>query len=222
MRTFICLLLLLAGVTSSLFAEEQMWNALTKQQQAQLLAGKQVQIEEEFPDKPWPRYTIYHLVTGKPAEVTAIFWDSELDPKYIPNCSSVHITSRPSSWIHEGEYTLKMPLFLPDEVYISRNELKKLSANSYEISWKVMRSRYTKSCSGSLRIEEHEGKTLLRYSNLVVPGSRIAGLLRSTAGSQVVSSVEALVHQVATELEKTPRLLEQQLHELEHSLEGDK
>jgi hypothetical protein len=115
-----------------------------------------------------------------------------------------------------------MPLFLPDEVYISRNELKKLSANSYEISWKVMRSRYTKSCSGSLRIEEHDGKTLLRYSNLVVPGSRIAGLLRSTAGSQVVSSVEALVHQVATELEKTPRLLEHQLLELEHSLEGDK
>jgi len=221
-RPLLCLLLLLAGGTASLCAEEQMWSALTKQQQEQLLAGKQVVIEEEIPDKPWPRFTIYHLVKGTPAEVAAIFWDCELDSKYIPNCLSVQIISRPTPRIHEGEYTLKMPLFLPDEVYVSRNELKRHSAGLYEISWKVVRSRYTKSCSGSLRIEEHDGKSLLCYNNLVVPGSRIAGLLRASAGSQVIASVQALVGQVTSEVEKAPRLLEQQLKVLEHSLEEAK
>ena len=222
MRPLFCFLLLLAGATASLSAEEQTWSALTKQQKEQLLSGKQVVVEEDIPGKPWPRFTIYHLVKAKQSEVAAIFWDCELDPKYIPNCLSVRIVSQPSLWINEGEYTLKMPLFLPDEVYVSRNELKKLSPNSYEISWKVIKSRYTESCSGSLRIEEHDGMTLLRYSNLVVPGSRIAGLLRSTAGTQVIASVHALVRQVNSEVERAPRLLEQQLQALEHSLESPK
>jgi hypothetical protein len=215
-------LLLLAGATVSLSAEESMWSALTQQQHAQLLAGKQVVLEEEISGKPWPRFTIYHLVKGTPADVAAIFWDCELDPKYIPDCLSVRIISRSAPWIHDGEYTLKMPLFLPDEVYVSRNELKRHSATSYEISWKVLRSRYSESCSGSLRMQEHDGKTLLCYSNLVVPGSRIARLLRSTAGNQVVSSVQALVRQIASEIEMRPQLLEQQLHSLEHALETAK
>ncbi|MEI6376659.1 MAG: hypothetical protein WCO97_05645 [bacterium] len=222
-RSFAGFLLLLAGASASLSAEESMWSALTQQQHAQLLAGNQVEMEEEISGKPWPRFTIYHLVKGTPVDVAAIFWDCELDPKYIPNCLSVRIISRPASWIHDGEYTLKMPLFLPDEVYVSRNELKRHSANSYEISWKVLHSRYSESCSGSLRMEEHDGKTLLCYSNLVVPGSRrLAGLLRSTAGSQVVSSVQALVRQIDSEIEMRSQLLEQQLHSLEHALETAK
>ena len=71
-------------------------------------------------------------------------------------------------------------------------------------------------------MQEHDGKTLLCYSNLVVPGSRIARLLRSTAGNQVVSSVQALVRQIASEIEMRPQLLEQQLHSLEHALETAK
>lgn len=218
-RSLVCFLILMAGAMASLSAQEKMWSALTKQQQEQLILGKQVVIEEEIPGKPWPRFTIYHLVKAKPAEVAAIFWDCELDSKYIPNCLSVSIVSRPTPWINDGEYTLKMPLFLPDEIYVSRNELKKLSAASYEISWKVIKSRYTESCSGALRLEEHDGMTLLRYSNLVVPGSRIAGLLRSTAGSQVIASVQALVRQVDSEVAKESRLLEQELKTLERSLE---
>jgi hypothetical protein len=221
-RSLAVFLLLLAGAVASLSAEESMWSALTQQQHAQLLAGKQVVLEEEISGKPWPRFTIYHLVKGTPADVAAIFWDCELDPKYIPDCLSVRIISRSAPWIHDGEYTLKMPLFLPDEVYVSRNELKRHSATSYEISWKVLRSRYSESCSGSLRMQEHDGKTLLCYSNLIVPGSRIARLLRSTAGNQVVSSVQALVRQIASEIEMRPQLLEQQLHSLEHALETAK
>jgi Polyketide cyclase / dehydrase and lipid transport len=222
-RVIIIALLVILGTRASLDAAEAgtIWNALSSRQHAQLAAGKPLVIEEIAPDLPWPRFIIYHLVNAPASKVAAVFWDSELDPKYVPNCLSVSIVSRPRPWIHEAQYTLKMPLFLPDEVYVSRNELSRPSPETYEIRWKVLESRYTKSCSGNLRIEphgEHGEKSLLRYTNLVEPGSRIAGLMRSKAGAQVIESVQALVHQVDQEMAGSPSLIEMQLEVLEKAL----
>lgn len=207
--------LVLCGVSNSSAQEQSLWSGLTVSQQEKLLSGKALELEEDVPDSAWPRFTIYHLVQGKPDDVAAVFWNCELAPAYIPNCTSVRILGHPSASVHEAEYTLKMPFFLPDEVYVSRNTLHKIGPSEYEISWKVLSSRYTKSCSGKILIQGHDDKTLLRYSNLVVPGGRFAGLLRSTAGNQVIDSVHALVHQVEFELSSDRGLLDHQLHELE-------
>lgn len=217
LRLLAILLLTLCGTSAACFAEGTLWNELTPQQQDQLRAGNAVEIEENIPESAWPRFTIYYLVQGSPAAVAAVFWNCELAPTYVPNCSSVRILSHPSESINEAEYTLKMPFFLPDEVYISRNELSRHSPSSYEISWKTLKSRYTKACFGNLRIEEYGDKALLRYSNLVIPGSKFARLLRGSAGNQVSASMHAIVGQVALEFAKDPKLLEQQLQELEHS-----
>jgi hypothetical protein len=211
-------LLIFCGIRPALSLENSLWSELTQSQKEQLVSGGSLKLEEDVPDSAWPRFRIYHLVNGKPSDVAAVFWNCELDPAYIPNCTSVRILSRPSPSIHEAEYTLKMPFFLPDEVYVSRNSLREISPSDYEISWKVLSSRYTKSCTGNLRMEQYGNRTLIRYTNLVVPGSRIARLLRASAGNQVVDSVHALVHQVGSELSNDGRLLEQQLGELEKSL----
>ena len=199
-------LLLLVGATASLSAEELLWSALTKRQQAELLEGKAVEVEEIVPESAWPRFIIYQMVNSSPADVAAVFWNCDRAPDYIPNCLSVRIIHQPHPWIIEAEYTLGMPFFLSDEVYVSRNELRRHSASEYEISWNLL-------------VQEHQGKTLLRYTNLVVPGSRIAGLLRATASSHVLESVQALVKRVVWELEKSPSLLQKQLGTLEHDLE---
>ena len=220
-RAFLPLLLILCSVVGALAEstqEQSLWKELTLAQQEQLLSGRAVKLQEDVPESAWPRFTIYHLVRGKPSDVAAVFWNCELDPVYIPNCTSVRILSRPSPSIHEAEYTLKMPFFLPDEVYISRNSLTEISKSDYEITWKVLSSRYTKSCSGNLRMEQHGNDTLIRYTNLVIPGSRIAGLLRATAGNQVVDSVHALAHQVGKELSDDRNLLEHQIRELEKAI----
>jgi len=211
--------LLALCILSSAFANESpLWNGLSSDQQQQLLSGKVVEINTDVAGSVWPRFTIYRLVKSPPATVAAVFWDCQLDPSYIPNCSSVRILSHPCASSIIARYTIKMPFFLPDEVYEARNKLRQRSPTGYEITWKVQESRYTKGCCGSLIIENHEGHALLCYSNLVIPGSRFAGLLRSSAGSQVLDSVNALVEQIRLEVAKNPGLLEQQLKALEHSL----
>jgi hypothetical protein len=222
MRSLIFPLCVIFLMLMPLLAEDgSMWKALTQQQQEQLTAGNHVVLEEEVPDNPWPRFVIYHLVNSSPEQVAAVFWDCELDPKYVPNCLTVELKVRPKSWIHEAEYTLSMPLMLPNEVYTSRNELKSPSPNNYEISWKVLQARYIKGSEGNLRIEPHGDKgdkCLLCYSNLVMPGGQIAALLRGKARNEVIESVGALVHQVEHEIQNSPQLIQNQQTELEKSL----
>jgi len=66
-------------------------------------------------------------------------------------------------------------------------------------------------------VEEHDGMSLIRYTNLVIPSSRFAGMLRSSAGKQVMECVKALAAQVVLETEKNPALLEKQIQSLECS-----
>jgi len=213
--------LLLSMVVCSIQASaESLWDQLQPNHREMLQSGQVVELEEEINGSPWPRFTIYQLAKSTPEKVASVFWNSELDPKYVPNCLSARIISRPRPSVQDTEYTLKMPLFLPDEVYTARNELKKVSPDIYEVSWKVLQSRYTKECSGSLRIESGGGLTLLCYSNLVVPGSKVAGLLRSRAGTQVVDAVKALVHQVELEEKEDQSLLNRQIEALRMSLSG--
>jgi hypothetical protein len=82
----------------------------------------------------------------------------------------------------------------------------------------VPRARYTKSAHGQIRLQEHDGRTLIRYSNLVEPGSKIAGIMKTSAGNQVVASVKALAAQVGSELAQSHELLAKQIREMEASL----
>jgi len=204
---------ILAGMRN-IRAEGEVWNGLPHFEQRELLAGKTVEFEENVESSVWPRFIIYQLVKASPAAVAAVFWNCEKDPEYIPNCASVKILNSPEPGVVNAEYTLSMPFFLPDEVYVSRNQLMKLSGHDYEIIWKVSQSRYSKSSIGSLRMEEHNGMCLIRYTNLVIPASRFAGMLRTSAGKQVMESVKALGRQVALEAEKNPELLQKQVQAL--------
>jgi hypothetical protein len=73
---------------------------------------------------------------------------------------------------------------------------------------------------GSLRIEPHGQGSILRYANLVIPGSRIAGLLRATAGSQVVESVKALTRRVERMRDHDRTTLAAEEETLARDLEG--
>jgi hypothetical protein len=198
-----------------------MWSALTSTQQELLQSGKSLVIEEAVPNNPWPRFIVYRLLKSSTDKVAAVFWDAELDPQYVPNCLSTRMISSPKPTIHVAEYILKMPLFLPNEVYLASNELKSPSPGVYEISWNLLKATYITGSTGTLRVEpqsESETQALIRYSNLVTPGSSIAGLLRSTARSEVVESVDALAKQVESEIQKSPQLLESQLQKMNYAL----
>jgi hypothetical protein len=150
--------------------------------------------------------------------VAAVFWDCEKDPEYIPNCLKVTVINHPSPSITEAEYTLKMPFFLPDEVYVSRNQITRVPNGGYAVNWTVLRSRYTKNCSGRLLLENHGGETLICYNNLVEPGSRIAKIMKASAERQVVQSVQALVDRVGDLLVRPGNALPLEVREMEGAL----
>jgi len=212
-------LILLTASTGVLFGSDlPLWEQLTPPQQLVLNSGRQVVIEEEVPDSPWPKLTIYQLVKSRSADVAAVFWNSELDTEYLPNCKSVRILDRPSREVHKAKFILRMPLLLPEELYVSQITIKSPSESVYEISWKVLESVYSKECNGTIRIEPHGNNSLICYQNIVKPRSNFAVLLRWPARSTVVDSVKLLTHQVESERQKNPQILSLQLKALELAL----
>ena len=204
-----------ACVSAPLSASEgSLWKSLTPDQKAQLPSGKPVVTEEEVEGNPWPKLTINQLVKASPAQVAAVFWNSELDTKYLPNCSSARVIARPSRSVQEARFTLKMPLFLPDELHVSRITVKRPVLDTYEIAWNVLESRYSKECSGTIRIEPHGDHSLISYQTLVKPRGNFAGLLRWPAQVIIVDSVKALARQVETEAATQSPLLSSQLQAL--------
>jgi len=217
-RLLFPLLMLCAFLSSGFAVGSPLWNGLSTQQKGELLAGKSIMIEEEVAGSPWPRLTIYHLVRSSPAKVAAVFWNSELDTEYLPHCQSVRILARPSSTVQEAQFTLKMPFFLPDEVYVSHIEVKRPSSEIYDLSWHVLESVYAKECTGNVRIENEKGNALLSYKNFMIPKSSFASLLRSQAGERVEESVQALASQVEKETASSSPLLKSQLEDLARAL----
>jgi hypothetical protein len=111
-----------------------------------------------------------------------------------------------------------MPFFLPDEVYVSRNELMIPDHDVFEISWEVMKARYIKAGLGSIRITPMGEESMVRYNNFVIPGSKIARIMKSHASSQVAESVNALVQKVLDEQSHDAPLLESQRSALRKAL----
>jgi len=217
-RILIILTLVCIGLPSLHAAEYLSSKELNSQQREMLKTGKPLLVEEESPGNPWPIFTIYQMVKASPEAVAAVFWDCEQDPKYIPNCLSARIISHPKKRVVEAEYTLKMPFFLPDEVYVSRNELMIPDHDVFEISWEVMKARYIKAGLGSIRITPMGEDSMIRYNNFVMPGSKIARIMKAHASSQVAESVNALVQKVLDEQSHDAPLLESQLSALRKAL----
>ncbi|MEI6343753.1 MAG: hypothetical protein WCP41_00125 [Verrucomicrobiota bacterium] len=203
----------------SAISTESWESSLTDHQKEDLLSGKQVMIEVDIPGKPWPCFTIHKLVDATPEDVAAVFWNCELAPAYVPNCISVKIISRPSPGIIEAEYTLKMPFFLPNEIYLSRNELTSPTTGSYKISWHVDQSRYIRKSIGNILLQPARNGTLISYTNFVEPSSKFSRLLRSKAGEEVMASVGALKRQIMNESHQPSPLLLKQVEDLRLSLQ---
>lgn len=191
-------LILFLAALGALHATEL--DSLTPAQLRQLTPGKPLVINREVQGQPWPETTIWQLVKCPPDLVAGVFWDSELDPTYLPGCLETRIISRPAPSEQQAWFRLKMPLFLPDEVYVSEIRLIPQNPGSYKITWKVLESIYAKSCTGEILIQPHEGgMSLVRYRNFMVPRSKMAKLLKHPGMKRVEESFQALVDQAETE-----------------------
>lgn len=181
--------------------------------------GKLLYIAHEVPNMPWPRAVVYHFVEASPREVLAVFTNYNSASTYIPNVLQSKVVNEIRPWEKEVYYELEVPV-LPNETYVAKNLLSFVdNGKQMEVSWTAAKAKFFKSSVGNLRVEAYRSGTLLRYTNLVDPGSRIATILRSTAEAQVKATVAAIVNRVITLKTKHPAEMAKELETFDKILE---
>jgi hypothetical protein len=191
---------------------------LTPTQKAQVEAGQLLYIPEKVGRMPWPRAVVYRYLPATPLEVMAVFTSYESADDYIPNLVEAKIlrTIRPGE--QEVRYTLRVPL-LPNEVYTAINTLtSQQGGRRLRVAWKAGEARYFQSSIGQLEVEAHGQGSIIRYTNLVDPGSRFAGVLKGTAEKQIKETVNAIAERVIFLKTQEPRKLAQKVQTLERTL----
>lgn len=195
--------------------------SLGSAERAAIDSGRQVVVTEKVPGSSWPRVTVYQFVAGSPEEAAAVFVDYERHASFLPNVKRSHIRRVIDSATVEVDYTLRVPI-VADESYTVRDHVTSAvadsvgAARSYRVEWTLVRATSTKAADGEALFEPYRDGTLLTYRNLVVPGSRLAGLgfIRGRAQRDVAATVRAIAEQVVTERARDLPLLDQQVRAL--------
>jgi hypothetical protein len=191
-------------------------------QRREVLAGRQVMTQQEIADKPWPRVRLYRLVRATPEEVAAVFFDYENAKAYIPDLLNSRISKTVTPRVLEVDYEVDVPI-LADEAYTARNELRAVHGGGFDVSWILLRALQTKSAEGSLLVEPHgDGHSLIRYTNLVTPGSGMAKILKNLALDRMEKTVEAIANQVELQKKNHPGDLARQVAALRAALASGK
>jgi hypothetical protein len=205
------------GVSASLWAGDLL-DELSPSQQAEVKKGEQILITEDIEGKPWPKVKVYRIIDATPEEVAAVFCDFSNAKSFVPKLLKSEISNRVSPTVVEVDYGVDVPI-LPDEYYTVRNTIKSTGKDTYKIEWKLLRAVQTKDSLGSMRVEPFgDGKCLMAYHNLVVPGSGMAGLLRGKAIEQMRDTVTAIGEHAESQKTGNPAGLKKQVEALRAAL----
>lgn len=193
---------------------------LDAKQIEEVARGGQVVLLQAVEGKPWPRVRVYQKVDATPEEVAAVFFDYKNAKSYVPKIIKSEVSRQVSPCVAEVDYGIDIPI-LPDEYYTALNTLTLETDGGYLVTWSLVRALQTKASEGSLRIERWKDGAVIRYTNLVTPGSIMARLLRSTAIDQMRSTVRAIVTRVGKQKTEKPEALKEEIRNLESALKKE-
>lgn len=214
MKTLLFLLLCPALVASTLLED------LDCKQSEEVARGGQVVILQTVEGKPWPKVRIYQKVTATPQEVAAVFFDYKNAKAFVPKVIKSDISRQVSPCVAEVDYGVDIPI-LPDEYYTALNTMTSEADGGYLVTWSLVKALQTKASEGSLRIERWKDGTVIRYTNLVTPGSVMAGILRTPAIEQMKNTVRAIVSRVEKQKAEKPVELREEIRCLESALKSE-
>lgn len=208
---------ILTALGSGVMSASSLLDGLTPAQIDLINRGRLLYIGHEV-GKPWPKAVLYKFVEASPREVMAVFTNYPAAPKFIPNLVNARVQKEIHPWEQEVFYELSVPL-LPNETYVATNILAfRDHGKQMEVSWKAQEASYFQSSVGNLRVEAYHGGTLLRYTNLVDPGSRFAMILRGSAERQIKATVEAIAKRVEYLRKNEPQELSREVTRLDRVL----
>ncbi len=211
---------LLVFLCGSLVRADSILDDLDKGQRDEFERGRQVVTMEEVEGKPWPRVRLYEKVAASPVEVAAVFFDYTNAKTYVPKVIKSDISLRVSPCVVEVDYGIDVPI-LPDEFYTARNSLTAGPDGSYCVSWSLVRALQTKDSQGNLSIEPFGDGSAIRYTNLVTPGSAMAGFLRIPAIEQMKGTVHAIARHVEEVKSSEPGVLSEKVKSLREALQQE-
>lgn len=215
--TFSHTLLALAQATQTAKIPDLL-DELSPSQRSIIHDGGRIIITDKMPGQLWPAVRVYQIIAALPEQVMAVFFDYEAASTYVPHLRQSTISKKIDGRTHEVDYRLSIPV-MPDERYTVRNSLNVLPGGIYEIDWKLLRATTTRASEGNFRVQSYgKSKTIFCYSNIVVPGSRLAIILRGLALEQVQKNVDALITQVAKQKSEHPESLRRQVETLYKAL----
>jgi len=192
---------------------------LTREQRIEIENGGLVFLEQDVPGKPWPRVRIYKKIQATPEQVAAVFFDYNQAKTYIPDVLESRVSKKISPGVLEVDYEVDVPI-LADEAYTARNEMKRL-ADGYLASWNLLRALQTKAAEGNLLIEPFEnGSSVIRYTNLVTPGSGMAKILKLPAMGRMQKTVLAIGRKAEDQKSHNPAELAMQVARLREAMES--
>jgi len=192
---------------------------LSQSQLAEIGNGRQVLTTQIVEGKPWPRVRLYQKIqAASPEEVAAVFFNYKNAKSFIPMVIKSDISRQISPRVSEVDYGIDIPI-LPNEFYTARNSMVADADGSYCVSWELVKALQTKASEGNLRIEAMGDGSVIRYTNLVTPGSAMAGLLKSPAIDQMKNTVHAIVRQAEAQKREHPLELAIEVQALQQALE---
>ena len=214
MKTLLFLLLSPALIASTLLED------LDSKQSEEVARGGQVVILQNVDGKPWPRVRVYQKVAATPEEVAAVFFDYKNAKAYVPKVIKSDVSRQVSPCVAEVDYGVDVPI-LPDEYYTALNTMTSEADGGYLVTWSLVKALQTNASEGNLRIERWKDGAVIRYTNLVTPGSCMAGLLKTTAIDQMRNTVKAIAARVEKQKADKPGELKEEIRDLESALKNE-
>jgi len=165
-------------------------DSLNETETRALQNGEPVIILTEIEGATWPKIQIYRKISASPKQVADLFTDYENAPTYIPNMLKAEILGELKEDGTDVKYTVKAPL-ISKMSYVVRNTFKH-AGDTYRVDWHLLSSAMAKSSTGSLEVEPLGNGSLIRYTNLAEPFTKLAAGLKNQAISEAKTTVEAL------------------------------
>ena len=179
-----------------------LFEEVPRAQQKDLQAGKTVLVSEELPDKAWPRLRLYRVVNAPREVVESLLLDFKSAPSYTPGMLGAEMVATPSKNVKDIQYTVKVPV-LSKITYTVRNYYDQ-KPEQFSVRWELLQSPIASESNGSLRVEPYGNQSLLSYTNQVTPSVPMAGMLKSQAAKEAVTTIEAISAEAERRASKAP------------------
>lgn len=160
----------------------------------ELAAGETVVKSKDIQGAPWPMLTLYKVVDASPEVVKKLLLDYNAAPSYTPGLLKAEVLRTLPDGARDVRYTVKMPV-IQKTSYVVRNEYSG-DGKKFAVTWRLLESPFAKASDGSLRIEPYGGdKTLLSYTNLVIPKTNLVAGLKNQALNEAKATVAAIARE---------------------------